>query len=1093
MKSEFSRKILGIMLYFMLMLMCVPAKVLGAEDVIYVSGSNGNDTNTGTSEAPVKSIERALELVQTDGMIQIVGSTSSSQPGEDEPLIIAKSITIKGGELTLSKAGIMLGADVTFKEVSINFANPVRNAIIANGYILSVENVVGSGTYPVHLFAGSVTGYSGSVTLPLAGSAGTIIISGTNNNLGNIFAGSLAESYVTKDEVFVSGAANVWEGSANIEIAAGAGGTIGNVYAHGATEPRGQGDGAGMTPDSTQYTVTGNATVNLSGSKPAVVYGATGGEKNADVIVSGGEYAIYNLIFDNLASLTVNSGVLQPGGLNENLDLTIQSGAELDLSEVIVDESIFTVKDFNGGGMLSMGLTDKLCITGTVTGETEFQTTENRSNSKITSGKVEEAYTYIDVSMADGEGSFYLQPGIFQRGTTLEKQSTETTSAWVTVCPTEILDAVPASFSIPTTFYTVKSEDMTDGIEVPVNCELAEGEWFVDVPLTITIGKDSGEGIEAEEVYDEYGYSYFVSELGFEGIYGDIAENGWVLLVTSYDAFIEPGTYTITISATLADNSIATETITLIVEKETPEIGTVSANSLTDTLDVSKVILERTNTEIAGILKLKEGTELQYGTHDYTWVFLPTDMETYKEIEGTVSITINDTIAPVITGITDGATYCEKQIITVTDANTLTVRINDEEITLGENDTYELTADGTIYNIVATDGAGLSTSAVVTVNADHTDTDNNGSCDICGVCIDGISARLAGYSLSLEGNIGVNFYMELDESVLSDEMAYMQFTLDGKDVLTVMVSDVKENIAEVNGKTYYVFKYCVPVKDMQTEITAQMVLGDGSKGTLYTYTIEEYANYILDSENGYDGVTIALVNAMLNYGDYAKAYFAGETLAGTEAMTEVTAEVLKKFEKYVMRDFTDIYYGSSLLLKSETILRHYFTEEVEGSTQKGELYYIDIPNIAAHRLHKDVIMDVGEIQIIYSPLSYAYEVLSSEAVEDNLKNLMQAMYLYNEAAKEYAYVHSKEECHILVNYDRCEDIGAVMYRIGDGEYQPLEELNVRYGTVIEIVVEPEDGYTFSRMNINEKIFTINTITYCVEDDIIIYALADKVN
>lgn len=60
---------------------------------------------------------------------------------------------------------------------------------------------------------------------------------------------------------------------------------------------------------------------------------------------------------------------------------------------------------------------------------------------------------------------------------------------------------------------------------------------------------------------------------------------------------------------------------------------------------------------------------------------------------------------------------------------------------------------------------------------EHPDLDNDGKCDDCGAIIDGIGAKLAGYSLSLTGNIGVNFYMELSNDIVNDESAYMNFTL----------------------------------------------------------------------------------------------------------------------------------------------------------------------------------------------------------------------------------------------------------------------------------------------------------------------------
>lgn len=86
------------------------------------------------------------------------------------------------------------------------------------------------------------------------------------------------------------------------------------------------------------------------------------------------------------------------------------------------------------------------------------------------------------------------------------------------------------------------------------------------------------------------------------------------------------------------------------------------------------------------------------------------------------------------------------------------------------------------------------------------------------------------------------------------------------------------------------------------------------------------------------------------------------------------------------------YYGSTLLLKSDTILRHYYTTDVAGSTQKGNLYYIE-ESVPAHLFsNKDK----------YCVNDYIYKALSNYKTSDKLKNLCAALYNYGEAAKEYS-------------------------------------------------------------------------------------------
>lgn len=127
------------------------------------------------------------------------------------------------------------------------------------------------------------------------------------------------------------------------------------------------------------------------------------------------------------------------------------------------------------------------------------------------------------------------------------------------------------------------------------------------------------------------------SESKIKKVYtGDGLENGLPKNAGSYTASmsIEEGGLTYT------------ATLEFEIKKAEPQVGTVTADVLENTLDVNQVKLSRTDTTVPGTLKLKEGTVLQYGTHDYNWVFEPQDSANYETKDGTVSITVKDTIAP---------------------------------------------------------------------------------------------------------------------------------------------------------------------------------------------------------------------------------------------------------------------------------------------------------------------------------------------------------------------------------------------------------------------------------------------------------------
>ena len=327
---------------------------------------------------------------------------------------------------------------------------------------------------------------------------------------------------------------------------------------------------------------------------------------------------------------------------------------------------------------------------------------------------------------------------------------------------------------------------------------------------------------------------------------------------------------------------------------------------------------------------------------------------------------------------------------------------------------YPVLNGKTVYQVDSYEGCignpGNSTKVYSNTNApiyvEH-NYSSKGTCTICGAFKNGIGEHLDGYSLSLDGNIGVNFFMELDKSVIADENAYMKFRLPNGKTSVVLVGDAKQQT--VSGTTYYVFSCEVAAKEMNETITAQIITSD-KKGKIYEYSVADYIQYIRDNPTEFDEKTLSLVNAMAGYGDYAKAYFNNENLDANTEMDAVTADTLASFDKQISGNLPEgiTYYGSSLLLESNTTMRHYF-KVAEGtdvsalsfSGSKSNYYYIDIPNISAEKLGTIQNVTIGNCTISYSPMSYAYAVLSSKNTSESLKNLVKSLYLYEQAAEAY--------------------------------------------------------------------------------------------
>ena len=310
---------------------------------------------------------------------------------------------------------------------------------------------------------------------------------------------------------------------------------------------------------------------------------------------------------------------------------------------------------------------------------------------------------------------------------------------------------------------------------------------------------------------------------------------------------------------------------------------------------------------------------------------------------------------------------------------------------------------------------------------DHPDADNDGKCDDCGQYVDGIGAKLAGYSLSLTGNIGVNFYMELSDQIIADEKAYMQFTLPNGTVTKVLVSDAQTNTEIKEGTTYYRFPCEVASYEMTQDIKAQMFDGNGNCGKEYTYTVRDYAQYIIENGSLYVEA-IPFVVTMLDYGACSQKYFkvAVDDLANKESnpsndISGMDSDYMDDFaankaENKVLGQFA----GLSMVLKSETTLNLFYepkegidvsklTFSVDGKeitpVKRGQYYILSLENIRANELGNSKTFTVTDgtntLSGEYCAMMYCYQVLQAAegTYADDLVTLVKAFSDYAYTAK----------------------------------------------------------------------------------------------
>ena len=295
------------------------------------------------------------------------------------------------------------------------------------------------------------------------------------------------------------------------------------------------------------------------------------------------------------------------------------------------------------------------------------------------------------------------------------------------------------------------------------------------------------------------------------------------------------------------------------------------------------------------------------------------------------------------------------------------------------------------------------------------------------------AVSLYGRSITLKDNIDVNYYMEMSDSVFEHD-AYLEFKIGGQ-TYKINASDAAE--VNENGKTLYKFSCPVNAAQMSDTIETRIVIDNNTKEE-YSYSVKEYASELLSKSNEYPAETVKLVKALLNYGTAAQTFFKYNTdnpANGilSDANKAVDAADFDAYKAVIKADSPNgqnkglSYYGSSLICKSEMTVRHYFildngsdinnykfsyidTDGYEVSltpkkASDGGVYCVDISGIMACSLDKNYVcrvtgMDSSQIiELNYGPLSYAYSVANDKDSSIELKNLMNALYMYSEMAR----------------------------------------------------------------------------------------------
>lgn len=269
-------------------------------------------------------------------------------------------------------------------------------------------------------------------------------------------------------------------------------------------------------------------------------------------------------------------------------------------------------------------------------------------------------------------------------------------------------------------------------------------------------------------------------------------------------------------------------------------------------------------------------------------------------------------------------------------------------------------------------------------------------------------ANVNAWNVTLGDNVAVNFRLAISDAIAENVTA------------TVAAAGKTETVTSQNAKKdaatgEWLFTVELAAAQMTEEISVEVTDGE-TQVVSKTYSVREYADYILDDANGFDETTKALVTQMLHYGGAAQAYFGCNTEnfanTGIDAGMQTVLPEEDPSPLWV-GDYPEGWslYGVTMLFESHIALRFYYTADaaftltVNGKTlepkEKNGMYYVQVDDIAPHRQAEPVQLQVnGTTCVVYSPINYIIR-MHQKTEDAALQQLLLTMYRYHLAALDY--------------------------------------------------------------------------------------------
>ena len=282
--------------------------------------------------------------------------------------------------------------------------------------------------------------------------------------------------------------------------------------------------------------------------------------------------------------------------------------------------------------------------------------------------------------------------------------------------------------------------------------------------------------------------------------------------------------------------------------------------------------------------------------------------------------------------------------------------------------------------------------------------------------------QLVANSLTLTGEIGVNFYVALNDAAAQD--VSMCFTW-GEGKSRTVTFDTLVPVTQGEYAGCFVATVGVAAKEMTAPIQFTL-FWNGEETASGSYAVTDYAKALLEGD--YSDGAKTLTRAMLAYGAQAQRYFGYRTDDPADACLDATEGIYPLTEpegltqlSYTEEQFAGTglrWYGSSLLLRTSTVLRLYFSVTDEATSRAlevrcgdriltptflcgGRYVYYDLPELRAGSLTEELAVTFGTAApVVFNPGSYMAQMLQTSQ-DEALLDVLRALWAYDRAAAQY--------------------------------------------------------------------------------------------